>query len=78
MGKTFIPVKTNGMDIMEVYKKLKKAEVISASDMGLWNNWNCGLLDTNLIDEIEVGTDGTTESIIRLTDNRFIAVKNGD
>ena len=58
----------NGFSIEKYYNLLKDAEVTEASETDLFN----GVVPIKSIEEIELGTDGTTESIVRLNDGGFI------
>lgn len=71
MGKDYTPIKLNGMDLKAFYKKIRGNEVIEASELKYFN-----VIPTfNAVEEIEIGTNGTKECIIRLKDEGFAVVK---
>lgn len=75
MGKDFILVRQNGLNINKAFSILKQKEVIESSFStmnfkGLMKN-----IKTNDIGEIRIGVDGTKESVIDLIDGNYIVVK---
>lgn len=71
MGKDFVSLKMNHLDIREAYYKLNRVNnVKSASD----EKWFKRTPTFSEIDDIDVGVDDTKESIIRLKDGGFIEI----
>lgn len=70
MGKSFISIKQNGYNIEQVYNLLKNKEVVEATEEEYFTK-KPQLLN---ILEIEIGTDGTKESIFRLIDGGYFVV----
>lgn len=72
MGKDFIYVKLNNFDLRKVYNKLFSNcyEIIETSQEKYFNR----IPNFNEIIEIELGTDNTKETIIRLDNNNFVVV----
>lgn len=68
MGKDFIPLKINGLNIEKAYKKLFSGcyEITEASDLKLFNR----IAQLSEIEDIQIGSCGTKESIIILKDGR--------
>ena len=72
MGKDFIPLKLNGYSFKEVIKRLYlKEKVLEGSKEEYFNV----LPNIRSIQEIELGTDGTQETIFRLDNEDFIVVE---
>jgi len=69
MGKSFISLKTNNIDLESNYNKLFSGtyEIIEASNINLFRR----IAQLKEIKDIELGCDGTEESIIRLNNNDF-------
>ena len=69
MGKSFISLKTNGYELENSYNKLFGGvwEITEASDIKLFRR----IAQLKEIKDIEIGCDGTEETIIRLLDDRF-------
>lgn len=70
MGSSFVYVKENGYDLHGAFDYLKKFEVVEASDEAYFNK-QFSIQD---IEEIELGTDGTNESVIRFKDGSFAVI----
>ena len=70
MGKDFILIKKNSFDLKKTYDKLFNGffEITESSEISL--------IFPNFKDvvEIEIGTDNTKESILRLNNNGFVVV----
>ena len=70
MGKDFVFVRQNGFNLLEVYKKLENVEVTTASDVKYFDKKPHFIN----VEEIELGQDGTQESIIRLKSGGWFVV----
>jgi len=68
MGKDFIPLKVNNLNWEAALKLLVKSEVTQASGTGYFSFPP----KPYEVLEVEVGTDGTTESVVRLKNGDFI------
>ena len=69
MGKDFIPLKINGIDTKQAITKLFKLnKVIEASKEEFFNE----LPNKDLITEIEIGTENTTEAIFRFGEDYIV------
>jgi len=66
MGKDYVHVKQNGRALADVFAALQRFAIIEASSLDLFS------IPPQLyeIQEIELGTDGTEESIVRLKDGK--------
>jgi len=64
----FVSCKVNGLEISEIYNKIKNFEVIEASDI----KWFYRLPSLSKIKDILVGFDGTEKTIIELKNNGFV------
>ena len=67
---SYISLKRNGRDIEDAYNRLKNKEVIEASEIAYFNKVPAL---RNIID-IDIGCDGTTNSVLRLSDDGFVVV----
>jgi len=72
MGKDFIYIIQNGFNLERVYKKLFSGsyKIIEASE----EKYFYRIPDLKEIEEVEVGTNGTKESILRLKNAGFVVV----
>ena len=72
MGKDFILINENGFNLKEVYNKLFSGcyEIIQASDEKFFNR----IPSLKEVENIEIGTDNTEESILRLKNNNFVVI----
>jgi hypothetical protein len=75
MGKEYVYVKQNGFKITDAYKRLLAYQIIETSEEKLFNK-TIAVLRPFEIEEIELGTNNTKETILRLSNNGF-AVLNG-
>ena len=76
MGKDFISFKQNGASqnqFIDTYNRLKKKEVIEGSYEKYFKK---DLPSVSLIDDINIGVDGTKESVVYFKDGSFV-VFNG-
>lgn len=76
MGKSFISLIQNGASqnqIIDTFNRLKKKEVIEASFEKYFKK---DLPSEDQIDEINIGVDGTKESVVYFKDGTFV-VFNG-
>ena len=71
MGKDFIPLRRNHIDDQEAIKKLYKPSLVTSASK---EEYFEKLPEKSQIDEVEVGSSGTRESIFRLKDGDFIEV----
>jgi hypothetical protein len=71
MGKDFISIKANRFNIESVFNRIKHFKVIEASAMGYFNIFP----KMYEVMDIEIGTDNTTESIIRLNNGDYVVVE---
>jgi len=76
MGKDYTPIKLNNLNLKKAYSLLLKKRVIEASSLQLFNIKSIGSIPFYQIKEIEIGTEGTKETIVRIKENDFI-VLNG-
>jgi len=72
MGKDFIYIAQNGFNLEMAYKKLFSGtyEITEASE----EKYFYRIPDLKEIEEIEIGTNGTKESILRLKNAGFVVV----
>jgi len=74
MGKDYIPIVENGFNLKEVYNKLLcgayRFDTIEASDEKFF------YISPTLkeINNIEIGTDGTNTSILRLINGGYVVI----
>jgi len=71
MGKFYIPCKINGVDLKKVYDQIKVFPILEASNIKNFETIPC----FNEVLDIEVGTEGTKECILRLVDDGFCVVE---
>ena len=66
MGKNFVCARQNRFDVLQIYRKLIERD---------WLEYSSGVKPSfSSLEEIELGTDGTSESILRFENNLFIVV----
>ena len=72
MGKDFIPIKQNGLSLEKAYKKLfsNKWEITEATE----EKYFYRIPQLREIEEIEIGSLGTKETILRLDNNGYIVI----
>ena len=72
MGKDFIYIKQNGFNLKDVYNRLFSGcyEILEASDEKFFKRIPAFLE----IEEIELGSAGTKESILRLKAGGFVVI----
>lgn len=77
MGKDFIPLKENGIDVKSVLKQLKTKNILFPKNVlsASQEKYFYVLPDDNDIDNIQIGTDGTDETVLRLNNGDFIELK---
>ena len=72
MGKDYTPIIENGFNLKEIYNKLFSGvyEITEASEEKFFNR----IPELKEVVNIEVGYDGTEETIIRLADNGYVVI----
>ena len=72
MGKDYTPIIENGFNLKEIYNKLFSGvyEITEASEEKFFNR----MPELKEVVNIEVGYDGTEETIIRLADNGYVVI----
>lgn len=70
MGKSYISLKMNGMNIKKAYNKLINSKVNESSELKYFNK----LPEFSQIEDIMLGADGTMQSILKLKNNGFVVL----
>ena len=76
MSKDYTPLRLNNLNIKKAYGLLQNRQITEASTIELFNLSGIGSIPFREIIDIEIGTENTKESIVRLPNNNFI-VLNG-
>lgn len=71
MGKSFVSVRDNGFDLGKVYGYLIQFEVVEASMPLYFKKKGFGFSD---VSDIDLGVDGTNESIIKFHGEGFVVI----
>ena len=74
MGKDFIGVSQNNLSLKKAYGLLSGKRIKEASTIELFNLSSLASVRFSEVRDIEIGTSGTKESIIRLDNNNFVVV----
>lgn len=76
MGKSYTSTKNNNLNIKEIFDELvnSNAQITETTEEQLLNKSLRNFKELNNIININIGCDGTKNSIIELTDERFIQV----